>query len=98
LKHLLRCRINKIIKYKRNKSSIDVLGCDIEYFISYIEKKFDENMSWNNYGYHGWHIDHIIPISSAKNEEDLLKLSHYTNLQPLWKEENLKKSNKLINN
>jgi len=98
LKHLLRCRINKIIKYKRNKSSIDILGCNIEYFISYIEKKFDENMSWDNYGYHGWHIDHVIPISSAKNEEDLVKLSHYTNLQPLWKEENLKKSNKLINN
>lgn len=51
-------------------------------------------MTWNNYG--KWHIDHIIPISSAKTEEEVIKLNHYTNLQPLWAKDNLKKGNKII--
>ena len=51
-------------------------------------------MSWDNYG--KWHIDHIIPLSSAKTEQDILKLCHYTNLQPLWAKGNIIKSNKII--
>lgn len=51
-------------------------------------------MSWENHG--EWHIDHIIPLSSAKNEEEIYKLNHYTNLQPLWKEENLSKGDKIL--
>ena len=51
-------------------------------------------MSWDNYG--DWHIDHIIPLSSAKTEEEIYKLAHYTNLQPLWAEDNIKKSNKIL--
>jgi hypothetical protein len=51
-------------------------------------------MSWDNYG--KWHIDHIIPLSSANNEDEVYKLCHHTNLQPLWAEDNLKKSNKIL--
>lgn len=51
-------------------------------------------MTWENRN--EWHIDHITPLSSAKTEEELYKLCHYTNLQPLWAEENLKKGNKII--
>jgi hypothetical protein len=51
-------------------------------------------MNWDNHG--EWHIDHKIPLSTAKNEEELYKLNHYTNLQPLWSTDNLKKSNKII--
>ena len=50
-------------------------------------------MNWENRNL--WHVDHIIPLSSAKTEEELVKLCHYTNLQPLWAEDNLKKSNKI---
>ena len=52
-------------------------------------------MSWDNYGKYGWHIDHITPISLAQTEDEIYKLSHYTNLQPLWWRENILKSNKL---
>jgi hypothetical protein len=52
-------------------------------------------MSWQLMGKH-IHIDHIIPLSLAKTEEELYKLCHYTNLQPLWAEDNLKKSNKIL--
>jgi len=53
-------------------------------------------MSWENYGRNGWHVDHIIPLSSAKTEEEIYKLCHYTNLQPLWEVDNIKKGNKII--
>lgn len=59
----------------------------------FIENKFTEGMSWENYG--TWHIDHIIPLDSAKNERELRNLCVYTNLQPLWALDNIKKSNKI---
>jgi hypothetical protein len=52
-------------------------------------------MSWDRIGKE-IHIDHIIPLSSAKSEDEIYKLCHYTNLQPLWAEDNLKKSNKIL--
>jgi hypothetical protein len=51
-------------------------------------------MTWDNRS--EWHLDHIIPLSSAKTEEELYKLCHYTNLQPLWAVENMKKGNKIV--
>jgi len=59
----------------------------------HFESLFTNGMCWNNMGQ--WHIDHIIPLSTAITEEDVIRLCHYTNLQPLWAEDNLKKSNKL---
>ena len=51
-------------------------------------------MTWENHGHGGWHIDHIIPLDSALSEEELYKLCHYTNLQPLWAKDNIRKGNK----
>jgi hypothetical protein len=70
------------------------IGCDWIFFKSHMEKLFKDGMNWDNYG--EWHIDHIIPTSSAQTEESLYKLYHYTNLQPLWAIENIKKGNKII--
>jgi hypothetical protein len=79
--------------YKKNSRTEQILGCDYETFKSHIESKFTEGMNWQNRG--EWHVDHVVPISFAASEEQLLKLNHYTNLQPLWEAQNLEKSDKL---
>jgi hypothetical protein len=86
-------RTKNIIKYNK---TFDIIGCTPSYLKEHLEKQFTEGMSWDLMGKH-IHIDHIIPLSSAKTEEELYKLCHYTNLQPLWAEDNLKKSNKILN-
>ena len=75
---------------KKPKRTEDILGCSITEFKQYIESKFEPWMNWENKGSRKviepnqyWDIDHIIPLSSAKTEEDIVKLNHYTNLQPL---------------
>lgn len=81
---------------KKMSKSWDIIGCTPEEFKFHIEIQFRDGMSWDNYGFNGWHYDHIIPLSSAKNYEDLIRLNHYTNFQPLWWHENISKSNKII--
>jgi len=82
----------------KKEETIKMLGCDFETARKHIEDQFTEGMNWENNTIHGWHIDHIIPIASAKTEEELIKLFHYTNLQPLWAKENWSKGKKLILN
>jgi hypothetical protein len=77
IRNSLKCK--GLSKSKRTK---DILGCDIGFFKNYLEDKFTIEMSWENYGII-WDIDHIIPLSTAKTEEEVIKLNHYTNLQPL---------------
>jgi hypothetical protein len=83
-------------KIAKKNTTFEIIGCNPEELKEHLEKQFKNGMSWENYGYYGWHIDHKIPLSSAKTEEDVYRLSHYTNLQPLWSEENYKKGNKLL--
>jgi len=85
LKYVVGRLIRNSLKCKglsKNKRSKDILGCSIEFFKVYIEEKFIDDMSWDNYGTN-WDIDHKIPLATAITEEDVLKLNHYTNLQPL---------------
>lgn len=70
-----------------------MLGCDWSHLKTHLESKFTDGMSWENRSM--WHIDHIIPLASAKSIEEVVKLCHYTNLQPLWAEENLSKGTKI---
>jgi hypothetical protein len=96
LKRNLRGRIKAFLKCSGNKrfcSTRELLGADYEEVKKHLEEKFQQGMCWENHG--AWHIDHIIPLSSAKNQEDMKKLCHYTNLQPLWAKDNIKKSNKI---
>lgn len=81
-------------KYKKSKRTEEILGCTIPEFFNYIQFLFTEGMTLEKVGSE-IHIDHIIPISLAKTEEEVIKLCHYTNLQPMWKLDNIKKSNKL---
>lgn len=93
LKRNLSSRLNNALKsIKINKNGIKtiyVIGCDISFLKEHIESKFEDWMTWENYGkyngelYFGWDIDHIIPVSSANNEDEMIILNHYTNLQPL---------------
>jgi hypothetical protein len=77
------------------KKTFEIVGCTPEFLKEYIENKFTEKMSWELMGKY-IHIDHIIPLSSAKTEEEVYKLCHYTNLQPLWAEDNLSKGSKIL--
>jgi hypothetical protein len=99
LKSCLRVRIRKFIisKNKKSLSTINIIGIDYNGVKKHIERQFKKGMTWENHGTGTgkWHIDHIIPLSTAKTEEEVVRLCHYTNLQPLWEEENLKKQNKI---
>lgn len=77
--------------YTKNSNTEAILGCSFEFFMAHIESQFVDGMSWENSS--KWHIDHIYPVSKAENEEHLIRLNHYTNLQPLWAADNLKKGN-----
>ena len=79
--------------YTKKSKTYQILGCTYEEFKSHKERQFTKGMNWDNQG--EWHLDHIYPVSKAKNEEELIRLNHYTNFQPLWAEDNLKKSNKI---
>lgn len=97
LKYVTRENIRRSIKrlgYTKNSNTYRILGCEWKFFKEYIEAQFKKGMTWDNQG--GWHLDHIVPISSAKTEEDVIRLNHYTNFQPLWAEDNIAKSNKII--
>jgi len=75
--------------YSKKSKTYNILGCTYEEFKLYIESQFKEWMNWDNYGKYngeercGWDFDHIIPISSSKCEEDVIRLNHYSNIQPL---------------
>jgi len=99
IKKNLRRRIHHVVAngYK-SISSEELLGCTGEEYKKYLESKFKPGMTWENYG-PKWHIDHIIPCNNFNllNQDEQKKCFHYTNTQPLWKEENLKKGRKLPN-
>lgn len=93
--HRLRNRIRDSLRnngYSKTSRTYEILGCSYEEFKGHLESQFKEGMSWDNMD--KWHIDHITPVSWGKTEKEIIALNHYTNLQPMWAEENWRKNNK----
>jgi len=96
LRGLLRHRIKESLKrknFKKNKRMVEWLGCSVQDVAAHLERQFKPGMTWENHG--KWHIDHIVPLSSATTTEEMYQLCHFTNLQPLWAAENLSKNGKM---
>lgn len=87
-------RINGAIKNSKSNKTLDLVGCSVDFLKLHLESQFKEDMAWSNYG--KWHIDHIKPCASfdLTDIEQQKICFHYTNLQPLWAIDNIKKSNK----
>lgn len=97
LKRILRKRIWDAFNgkgWEKVRTSRDLLGCSFEEAKEHIEGLWKEGMTWDNHTTYGWHIDHIVPFSKAKTFEEMERLCHYKNLQPLWWHENLSKGSK----
>ena len=92
----MRSRVRRIFKQRgdpKNETTQKLLGCDWPTAKNQLESRFVQGMSWDNI--HEWHIDHIVPLSSAFTKEDLIPLFHYSNLQPLWAFDNMSKGSKM---
>lgn len=96
MKNIIRNRLRIALKSNTKKSkTMDLLGCSIADFKSYIESRFEAGMTWDNWSINGWHIDHIKPLDSfdLSDENQLAEACHYSNMQPMWADENRKKYN-----
>lgn len=76
--------------YTKRSKTYEILGCTMDEFRLHIERQFTKGMTWEKVGSE-IHIDHIVPLASAKTEEDILALNHHTNLRPCWADENFRK-------
>ena len=81
---------------KKEGKTLEFLGCSLEHLKRHLESKFLPGMTWKNWSRTGWHIDHIKPLSrfDLSDRNEVLKACHFTNLQPLWAEDNLRKNNR----
>lgn len=95
--NILRTRIGIALSGRcKSASTLNLLGCDLEHFRFHLESQFTEGMTWENHG--EWHIDHIQPCASfnLEDEDEQRKCFHYTNMQPLWASDNLRKSDRIV--
>lgn len=95
----IRSRLSGALRRRKaikGASAVALLGCTISQAALHLERQFKPGMTWENWGYRGWHIDHIRPLSSfdLTDPEQLAQACHYTNLQPLWRAENQAKGSK----
>lgn len=93
----LRNRLRDAISGRRKSgSAVRDLGCTISELKAWLEKQFQEGMSWDNYGFYGWHIDHVIPLSNfdLTSKTQVKKVCHWFNLRPLWAKQNISEGNR----
>lgn len=76
---------------------VQLLGCEWSEFVRHIEAQFQPGMTWQNHGRSGWHFDHIRPLSSfdLTDDKQLAEGCHFTNVQPLWAADNIRKAGKI---
>lgn len=103
LEKLIRNRVRSVIKTRRiNKPTEKIVGCSIPDLIIYLESKFEIGMTWDNYGRGNgkWHVDHVMPcaIFDLSKPEHRKRCFHFSNLQPLWEPENLRKHDSVKDN
>ena len=96
----LQCNIRSLILlyikrrgFSKKTKTHEILGCDSKTFKLHLENQFTDGMNWNNQG--KWHLDHIYPVSLARDQKHVIELNHYTNFQPLWASDNLRKGNRV---
>jgi len=97
IKKNLRNRLRKFVLGQKKGSINQLIGCDWDFLVEHLESQFTAGMNWENYGVHGWHIDHIRPCASfdLTDPEQQKECFYWSNLRPLWAIENLRKSNRL---
>lgn len=93
---LLRRRLHETVSEYKTASALDLVGCDIETLLQHLQSQFETDMHWGNFG--EWHIDHIRPCASFDLTDSIQQAEcfHYSNLQPLWAKDNLRKGSKII--
>jgi hypothetical protein len=94
-----RCRVREILRINRiSHSNSELIGCSRNELITHLSALFKPGMTLQNHGVHGWHVDHVIPCAKfdLTNADQLKQCFHYTNLQPLWCNENWKKGSKVL--
>ena len=97
IKARVRCRISNFISLKKinkSKRTEELIGCSWISLQSHIESLFTKGMTWENR--HLWHLDHIVPLSKAFTEPDIIKLCHFSNLRPMWAKDNWRKHAKIV--
>lgn len=92
----LRSRVGAAIRKQYGKKAhgtMALIGCSIPLLRAWLQSKWKQGMTWENYGTH-WHVDHVIPVVEfdLRKESHQRQCFHYSNLQPLWKRENLVKN------
>lgn len=95
LQNNMRSRLSHALQQNtKGGKTIEYIGCSIEEFKTYIESKWLIGMSWDNYGKNGWHIDHVIPCCrfDFSIEDEIKKCFHFSNMQPLWAIDNMRKN------
>lgn len=103
LAHIVSCRVRRALKGVKDSKTVEYLGIPINEYRKYLECRFEDGMSWNNFGNKSgdWQIDHIIPImyrvdGISPSIQEIKERLHYTNTQPMWAKDNMSKKNKRI--
>ena len=98
VKENLARRLRLLLEGQKSQNTMDIIGCSVEELKKHLESTWSEGMSWDNYGVHGWHIDHRLPCASFDHSDELQinQCWNWTNLQAMWAEDNLKKGARIV--